>query len=161
LAKVVYFSREAHSREPGGRLNFLSFETDRIEDCFEFLRHLKDKQMVLNGSNTGELYVMATGGGAYKFYDRIKERLGGVDVLREDEMECLIIGRCNSGSAPALGGSSEERDKCLFCNCDRSRLLHHRDTARGLHLLRNRPDAFRRAGRQHIPLYARQHRVGS
>ncbi len=28
LAKLVYFSREAHSTEPGGRLNFLSFETD-------------------------------------------------------------------------------------------------------------------------------------
>lgn len=34
---------------------------------------------------------MATGGGAYKFYDSIREVLG-VDVLREDEMECLIIG---------------------------------------------------------------------
>lgn len=34
---------------------------------------------------------MATGGGAYKFYDKIREALG-VDVLREDEMECLIIG---------------------------------------------------------------------
>ena len=34
---------------------------------------------------------MATGGGAYKFYDRIKEALG-VEITREDEMECLIIG---------------------------------------------------------------------
>jgi type II pantothenate kinase len=34
---------------------------------------------------------MATGGGAYKFYDRMKEILH-VDVIREDEMECLIIG---------------------------------------------------------------------
>jgi len=34
---------------------------------------------------------MATGGGAFKFYDKIREALG-VDVLREDEMECLIIG---------------------------------------------------------------------
>lgn len=55
------------------------------------MRHLKDKQLALNGSNPGELCVMATGGGAYKYYDRIRERLG-VDVLREDEMECLIIG---------------------------------------------------------------------
>ena len=29
--------------------------------------------------------------GAYKFYDKIRAALG-VDVLREDEMECLIIG---------------------------------------------------------------------
>jgi type II pantothenate kinase len=34
---------------------------------------------------------MATGGGAFKFYDRIREALG-VEVIREDEMECLIIG---------------------------------------------------------------------
>jgi len=34
---------------------------------------------------------MATGGGAYKYYDKIKETLG-VDVHREDEMESLIIG---------------------------------------------------------------------
>ncbi|RYP44594.1 hypothetical protein DL768_008967 [Monosporascus sp. mg162] len=91
LAKLVYFSREAHSTGPGGRLNFQSFETDRIDECIEFMRHLKDNQLALNGSKPGELCIMATGGGAYKFYDRIRERLG-VDVLREDEMECLIIG---------------------------------------------------------------------
>ena len=34
---------------------------------------------------------MATGGGAYKFYDDMK-RILGVEVLREDEMDCLIIG---------------------------------------------------------------------
>lgn len=91
LAKLVYFSREAHSTEPGGRLNFLSFETDRIRDCIEFMRHLKDNQQKLNGSRPGELCVMATGGGAYKYHDLIRNELG-VDVLREDEMECLIIG---------------------------------------------------------------------
>ncbi|KAI1092896.1 fumble-domain-containing protein [Rostrohypoxylon terebratum] len=91
LAKLVYFSREAHSTDPGGRLNFQSFETDRVDDCIEFMRHLKDKQLALNGSKPGELCVMATGGGAYKYYDRIRQRLD-VDVLREDEMECLIIG---------------------------------------------------------------------
>ncbi|ETS84272.1 hypothetical protein PFICI_02297 [Pestalotiopsis fici W106-1] len=91
LAKLVYFSREAHSREPGGRLNFMNFETDRIDDCIEFMKHLQDKQLALNGSRSGDLCVMATGGGAYKFYEKIRERLG-VDVVREDEMECLIIG---------------------------------------------------------------------
>ncbi|KAF7548093.1 hypothetical protein G7Z17_g7295 [Cylindrodendrum hubeiense] len=91
LAKVVYFSREVDSTDPGGRLNFQNFETDRIDDCVEFMRHLRDNQLTLNGSQPGELCVMATGGGAYKFYDKIIEALG-VDVLREDEMECLIIG---------------------------------------------------------------------
>lgn len=92
LAKLVYFSREPHSTEPGGRLNFVSFETDHIDDCLEFMRALKRKHETLNGSNiVPELCVMATGGGAYKFYDMIRDVLG-VDVIREDEMECLIIG---------------------------------------------------------------------
>lgn len=83
--------------EPGGRLNFLSFETDRIDECLDYMRRLKDKHLELNGHgkgssrSTSELCVMATGGGAYKFYDKIRDVLG-VDVLREDEMECLIIG---------------------------------------------------------------------
>ncbi|KAK0729968.1 fumble-domain-containing protein [Lasiosphaeris hirsuta] len=96
LAKLVYFSREAHSTDPGGRLNFMSFETDHIEECLKFMREVKHKHELLNGSgdgpsSPGELCVMATGGGAYKYYDMIRDVLG-VDVLREDEMECLIIG---------------------------------------------------------------------
>ncbi|KAL8387337.1 hypothetical protein RB595_009977 [Gaeumannomyces hyphopodioides] len=91
LAKLVYFSREPDSTEPGGRLNFTSFETDRIDDCVAFMRHLRDKQQPLNGSKPGSLCVMATGGGAYKYYDKIRDALE-VDVHREDEMECLIIG---------------------------------------------------------------------
>lgn len=91
LAKLVYFSREPDSKELGGRLNFLNFETDQIDRCFEFLQQLKSKQQMLNGSRPGELCVMATGGGAYKYYDKMKEVLG-VQIRREDEMECLIIG---------------------------------------------------------------------
>lgn len=91
LAKLVYFSREGDSSELGGRLNFLKFETDRIDQCFEFVQQLKTKQQRLNGSRPEELCVMATGGGAYKYYDEMK-RVLGVEVLREDEMECLIIG---------------------------------------------------------------------
>ncbi|KAI8948124.1 fumble-domain-containing protein [Xylaria longipes] len=91
LAKLVYFSREAHSTEPGGRLNFHSFETDHVDDCIEFMRHLKDNQLALNGSKPNDLCIMATGGGAFKYHDRIKKALG-VDVLSEDEMTCLIIG---------------------------------------------------------------------
>lgn len=91
MAKLVYFSREAFSTEPGGRLNFVSFETGRIDDCIDFMRHLKENQQTLNGSKPGQLTVMATGGGAYKYYEKIKDALG-VDVIREEEMECLIIG---------------------------------------------------------------------
>ena len=37
------------------------------------------------------MVVIATGGGAYKYYDEMKKVLG-VEVLREDEMQCLIMG---------------------------------------------------------------------
>lgn len=60
------------------------------------MRKLKRKHQRQNGGSSppghSDLCVMATGGGAYKYYDKIKDVLGGVDVLREDEMECLIIG---------------------------------------------------------------------
>ncbi|KAI9785655.1 MAG: hypothetical protein M1816_008278 [Peltula sp. TS41687] len=91
LAKLVYFSREPHSTDPGGRLNFINFETDKIDSCLEFIQELKRKQQDLYGSRPGELCVMATGGGAYKYYDKMKEVLG-VPILREDEMDCLIMG---------------------------------------------------------------------
>lgn len=61
------------------------------------MKHLRDKQLALNGSRPSELCVMATGGGAFKFYDRIRDALG-VEVLREEEMECLIIGKIEQAS---------------------------------------------------------------
>lgn len=73
-------------------MNFINFETDCIDDCVEFMKQLKMKQQHLNGSKPDKLCVMATGGGAYKFYDKIREALE-VDVITEDEMECLIIGK--------------------------------------------------------------------
>ena len=91
MAKLVYFSREAHSKQLGGRLNFLSFETDKIDECISFMQGIKEKHQMLQGRPPTQLCVMATGGGAYKFYDKIRDALG-VGVIREDEMECLIIG---------------------------------------------------------------------
>jgi len=55
------------------------------------MRELQAEHKNKNGSTPDELCVMATGGGAFKYYDRITEALG-VEVIREDEMECLIIG---------------------------------------------------------------------
>lgn len=147
MAKLVYFSREPHSRDPGGRLNFITFETDRIDDCIEFMKQHKIKQQKLNGSRPGELCVMATGGGAYKFYDKVREALG-VDVSREEEMECLIIGRHNALAAI---------DRTLIRN--RTGLFHHRNTPRGIHIQRNRPYTFRRTASGHISILACQHRI--
>ncbi|KAG5297901.1 pantothenate kinase [Histoplasma ohiense] len=91
LAKLVYFSKEIGSPDNGGRLNFMNFETDRIDLCIEFIKELKERHERNYVTSPSELCVMATGGGAFKYYDRMKEALG-INVLREDEMECLIIG---------------------------------------------------------------------
>ncbi|KAJ5800882.1 uncharacterized protein N7518_002950 [Penicillium psychrosexuale] len=91
LAKLVYFTRELETADNGGRLNFLNFETHRIDLCINFIRHLKEEHEKRNGSTREGLCVVATGGGAYKYYDRLKEELN-VNILREEEMECLIIG---------------------------------------------------------------------
>jgi type II pantothenate kinase len=91
LAKLVYFSREHGDDALGGRLNFVKFETDRIDTCIDFMRKLVSDHKQANGSAPGELCVMATGGGAYKYYDQITKALG-VEVIREDEMESLITG---------------------------------------------------------------------
>ncbi|KAL8697355.1 MAG: hypothetical protein Q9224_002363 [Gallowayella concinna] len=91
LAKLVYFSHEPNSEDRGGRLNFLKFETDRIDQCLQFVKGLQDEYRTQNGSRARNMSIMATGGGAYKFYEDMKTMLG-VEVLREDEMDCLIMG---------------------------------------------------------------------
>ncbi|KAJ6087277.1 hypothetical protein N7467_006191 [Penicillium canescens] len=91
LAKLVYFTRELDTADNGGRLNFINFETHRIDICIDFIRQLKEEHEKRNGSTRDGLCVVATGGGAFKFYDKLKEALD-VNILREEEMECLIIG---------------------------------------------------------------------
>lgn len=93
----------------GGRLNFVKFETDQIDECFEFVRQLKTEQeQSVNGSASPvQLCVMATGGGAYKYYDEMK-RVLGVEVLREDEMECLIMGQSHRSCAFAVWWDGQE-----------------------------------------------------
>ncbi|KAH9708887.1 Pantothenate kinase 2 [Citrus sinensis] len=88
LIKVVYFLRSNGSggsvddsgkkSDPvlEGRLHFAKFETSKIIDCLEFIR---SKNLHL------------AGGGAYKFADLIKEKLGVV-LDKEDEMDCLVTG---------------------------------------------------------------------
>jgi type II pantothenate kinase len=99
LAKLVYFTRDGDSI--GGRLNFTMFETENVEDLFAFMAKLisAKRQSISDGSEETDVtstekkkvYIMATGGGAYKFYDRMRKELD-VEICREDEMECLIVG---------------------------------------------------------------------
>jgi len=80
---------------PGGSLNFERFETDDIYTCVEFIQELIERSAEVNGVSIEEMRkgvkIMATGGGAHRFYELFMERLH-VDVRREDEMECLIEG---------------------------------------------------------------------
>ncbi|PIA61935.1 hypothetical protein AQUCO_00200137v1 [Aquilegia coerulea] len=82
----------------GGRLHFVKFETRKINECLDFIY---SKQLHRGGIDprgwTSEpqvnenAIIKATGGGAYKFADMFKERLG-VSIEKEDEMNCLVAG---------------------------------------------------------------------
>ncbi|QSL66459.1 hypothetical protein MERGE_000839 [Pneumocystis wakefieldiae] len=87
LAKVVYITKDI---EGGSRFNFTRFETKNIDECISFLSFLC-RQYEHSGSGGPAMCVMATGGGAFKYYDRLRDELG-VEIIREDEMECLIVG---------------------------------------------------------------------
>lgn len=80
---------------PGGSLNFERFETSNIEECVDFIRSLITRSAIVNGVTEHEMKrsvkIMATGGGAHRFHELFSEELG-VEVRREDEMECLIEG---------------------------------------------------------------------
>ncbi|CAH1781675.1 unnamed protein product [Owenia fusiformis] len=74
--------------EIGYKLHFVKFETKYIEACLDFIQ-----QDVIGGCHFPNKVIKATGGGAYKYKDLITQKLG-VEVDKEDEMECLIKG-CN------------------------------------------------------------------
>jgi len=61
----------------------------------EFIQDLIERSAKVNNVSIEEMRkgvkIMATGGGAHKFYEMFREQLQ-VDVMREDEMECLIEG---------------------------------------------------------------------
>ena len=80
---------------PGGLLNFARFETDSIDDLIAFLQDLISTSAKTNRVSVERMRqtvkVMATGGGAYNYYDRLRDELG-VEVTREEEMACLILG---------------------------------------------------------------------
>ncbi|XP_006454191.1 hypothetical protein AGABI2DRAFT_197040 [Agaricus bisporus var. bisporus H97] len=87
--------RRAAQHFPGGSLNFERFETDDIGTCVEFIQELIQRSAQMNGVSIEEMRkgvkIMATGGGAHRFYELFREKLQ-VEVRREDEMECLIEG---------------------------------------------------------------------
>ncbi|GAA5882256.1 hypothetical protein JCM16303_002305 [Sporobolomyces ruberrimus] len=80
---------------PGGRLNFIKFETSKLTALINFLQTLITSSAASNRVPLEvmkkNVKIMATGGGAHKFYERLKRELG-VEVRREEEMECLVLG---------------------------------------------------------------------
>ncbi|PAN13524.1 hypothetical protein GQ55_2G333900 [Panicum hallii var. hallii] len=121
LIKLVYFSRHAElSTEDkrkistkrrlgmfnggrrsypilGGRLHFVKFETEKLNECLDFISSKQlhrggvDSPSWRSGAQPDDIVIKATGGGAYKYADIFKERLG-VSLEKEDEMDCLVSG---------------------------------------------------------------------
>ncbi|XP_065876315.1 pantothenate kinase 1 [Euphorbia lathyris] len=77
-----------------GKIHFAKFETSNINDCLDFIN---SKKLHLGGfQHHDDLikeknFIKATGGGAYKFTDLFKEKLG-ISLDKEDEMDCLVTG---------------------------------------------------------------------
>ena len=81
---------------PGGWLNFTKFETGDMDSCIEFITQLIESSSASHHIPSAEfkarhVKIMATGGGAHLFHQRLSEELG-VEVRKEEEMECLIEG---------------------------------------------------------------------
>src|SRR5207248_4888056 len=93
----------------GGKLNFIKFETEKVDECIDFIKglivarkHPIDSTASNNNNNNGDgnyddfngkIIIKATGGGAHKYYKNIQEKLKEVKIEKEDEMECLINGK--------------------------------------------------------------------
>lgn len=80
---------------PGGRLNFIKFETTDLSSCIDFISTLISSSAESNRVPIEvmkqNVKIMATGGGAHMFHERLRDELG-VEVRREEEMECLVLG---------------------------------------------------------------------
>ncbi|KAJ6903938.1 pantothenate kinase 1-like isoform X1 [Populus alba x Populus x berolinensis] len=128
LIKLVYFSRNSGDDEDppkdqvgvsngvNGRLHFAKFETAKINDCLQFI---SSNKLLLGGGfqhqencTNDRSFIKATGGGAYKFSELFKEKLG-ISVEKEDEMDCLVTGAnfllkaVNQEAFTYLNGSKE------------------------------------------------------
>lgn len=77
-----------------GTLHFSKFETCKINDCLDFIQtqrlHIGGCQR-LGALPIEKTIIKATGGGAYKYADLFKEKLG-ICLDKEDEMDCLVAG---------------------------------------------------------------------
>lgn len=81
LTKIVYTINN--------RIFLEKFTTESIEEILKFLEELINKNQVRFK------YVVSTGGGSYKFNEKLNQIFKinhGIDIIKKDEMECLIYG---------------------------------------------------------------------
>lgn len=98
LTKLVYFTKSPATElgRNGGKLHFKDFQTEGFST--EVLRFMI--RLIKKSTNTKSrppiTYILATGGGAHKFYDLMtdtfRKRKLPMKIVAEDEMECLIRG---------------------------------------------------------------------
>lgn len=76
-------------------MNFVKFETSDLSSLISYLESLISSSAQVNRVPLDvmkrNVKIMATGGGAHKFYQDLHAALG-IEVRREEEMECLVLG---------------------------------------------------------------------
>ncbi|KAK6205335.1 fumble-domain-containing protein [Scheffersomyces amazonensis] len=95
LTKLIYFTKSSSSL--GGRLHFKDFQTENFKhEVLKFLIKLVQKSVSKQQIQPPITYIMATGGGAHKFYQLMKKSFKKyglpMKIIAKDEMECLIKG---------------------------------------------------------------------
>lgn len=97
LTKLVYFTAARHAgTKNGGKLHFRDFQTGNFEsEVLPFMIKLIRKSIITK-DYPPITYIMATGGGAHKFYKLMtltfKKHKLPMQIVKKDEMECLIKG---------------------------------------------------------------------
>ncbi|XP_060213968.1 pantothenate kinase 1 [Lycium barbarum] len=98
-----------------GRLYFVKFETSKIEDCIKFLSSKKLQQcgaQCHHSHAVDKIKIKATGGGAFKFADLFRDKLG-ITLDKVEEMESLVAGAnfllkaVNNEAYTYIGGQKE------------------------------------------------------
>lgn len=84
LAKVVFSSLGTDT------LHFETVETEKLDEFMQLLHSIIQQH---NHGSYASTQMIATGGGAYKFYDLLQRQFPGLASLSQsDEMQCLIKG---------------------------------------------------------------------
>lgn len=95
LIKLVYFEGggelKGSRKAIGGQLKFVKFQTSRLDECLEFIRSKGLHYGITTSSRNMSMEIKATGGGAFKFADIFKEKLG-VNLDKLDEMDTVVTG---------------------------------------------------------------------